>query len=82
MTKGAALGVPRSVEVETEAKLYERWRKEPRLPGPPGPAPRERGPKPLQGALVKSQGLERCSQKAGEPPSGMHYEDERKRSFR
>ena len=68
---GAALCVPRSVEVETEAKLYQRWRKEPRLPGPPGPAPRERGPKPLQGALVRSQGLECCSQRAAEPPSGM-----------
>ncbi len=30
------------------------------LPGPLGPALRERGPKPLQGASVKSRGRERC----------------------
>jgi len=30
------------------------------LPGPPGPTQRERGTKPLQGASVKSRGLERC----------------------
>jgi len=46
------------------AVLCKRWRKEPRLPGPPGSTQRERGTKPLQGASVKSGGLERCSKKA------------------
>lgn len=46
--------------VGRRAVLCKRWRKELRLPGPPGSTLRGRGPKPLQGALVKSQGLERC----------------------
>ncbi len=35
------------------------------LPGPPGSALRERDSKPLQGASVKSGGLERCSKRRG-----------------
>ena len=50
-------------------------------PGPPGPALRGRGPKRLQGASVKSRGLS-VTEKAGVPPSGEHYEDERKQTFR
>ena len=42
------------------AVLCKRWRKELWLPGPPGSTLRERGTKPLQGASVKSGGLERC----------------------
>ena len=45
---GAALWVPRSVGMEAEPTLYDRWGKEPRPPGSAGPAPREGGPKPLQ----------------------------------
>ncbi len=68
-----------------EAMLFERWKKEPvfvRFSGLPGSTLARECPKPLQGASVKSRGLERCSQKAGVPPSGMHHEDERKRTFR
>ena len=43
-----------------DAMLFKRWRKELRLSGPPGSTLRGRDFKPLQGALVKSQGLERC----------------------
>ena len=37
------------------------------LPGPPGSALRERDSKPLQGASVKSGGLERCRKRQGNP---------------
>ena len=37
------------------------------LPGPPGSTLRERGLKPLQGASVKSGGLERCRKRRGNP---------------
>jgi len=37
------------------------------LPGPPGSALRERDSKPLQGASVKSRGLERCRKRQGNP---------------
>jgi hypothetical protein len=47
--------------------LFERWRKELLLPGPPGPIQREEGLKPLQGASVKSRGLERCRKRRGYP---------------
>ncbi len=43
---------------------------------------RERDIKPAQAALVKSQGGERCVEKAEEPLSGKYYEDERKRTIR
>jgi len=47
------LGVPSIWRWRVERMLYERWRKEPWLPGPPVPTLRERGTKPLQGASVK-----------------------------
>ena len=37
------------------------------FPGPPGSALRERDSKPLQGASVKSGGLERCRKRQGNP---------------
>lgn len=37
------------------------------LPGPPVPTLRGRGTKPLQGASVKSRGLERCRKRQGNP---------------
>jgi len=37
------------------------------LPGPPGSTLRERDSKPLQGAPVKSRGLERCRKRQGNP---------------
>jgi len=61
------LGVPRIWRWRAEGMLYERWRKEPRLPGPPVPTLRERGTKPLQGASVKSRGPQRCRKRQGNP---------------
>jgi hypothetical protein len=57
------VGVSFVTLLAVDAMLFKRWRKELRLPGPPGSVLRGKDSKPLQGALVKSQGLERCSKR-------------------
>lgn len=62
--------------------LFERWRKELVAPWPSGISSAREGSQTTARGVGQEPGSRALQEKAGEAPSGVHHEDERKRTVR